>query len=148
MSPLITQLADAIVVALNGPEFAGVQLAAQRTYGKEVNVDAISETVALVVPAAREGERLTRGGIFSDAYRIDVGIGKKLSGTEAEMVADMDQHMAIAEAVFAFLRDQPIEAGGVRLVCVASAHEPVFNQANFVERKEFQTVMSFTYRAA
>lgn len=145
MSAKIVQLRDAVVAAINAQEFAGMQPSAEGTYGSQIDLEAIESLVVRVAMGALESERVTRLN-WVERPRLDIGVGKKLTGTEAEKTDQANTLIEFCESMKAFIRDQAIQGDDFKAVCVGVATETLFDPAVFVQRGEFQSVLSLTYQ--
>jgi hypothetical protein len=134
----ITDIADAVVVALNGQTFSQPFTAA-RAYRAAFDLQEMKDLHVTVVPKGMELVTAGRGVAQSD-LQIDIGVQKKLAtGNDAEIDALMDLVQEIAEFIRA--TRQFGEA-----VWVKTENTPIYSQEHLGELRQFTSVLTLTLR--
>lgn len=146
MSAKIIQLRDAVIGAINGREFAGIQPESQASFGSQIDLyKNVGLVVRVVTGALTDHERETRAS-FVSAPRIDIGIGKKLATTaEADRIAEVDALLSFVEEMHEFLADATLQLETKRAICEVAEIDPLFSP-DWFQKGEFLSVLSLTYR--
>jgi len=135
---LITDIADAIVAALNGQTLSQ-PVTAVRAYRAAFDLQEIKDLHVTVVPKGVELTTAGRGLAQTDV-QIDIGVQKKLaSGDDAEI----DELMGLVQEIAEFIRATR-QFGNA--VWVKSENTPIYSQEHLGELRQFTSVLTLTLR--
>jgi len=135
---LIADIAEAVVVALNGHTFSQPFTAA-RAYRPVFDLKDLTDLHVTVVPKGMELTTAGRGLAQSD-LEIDIGVQKKLaSGDNAEIDALVGLVQEIAEFVRATGRFGDA-------TWVKTENTPIYSQEHLGELRQFTSVLTLTLR--
>ncbi len=135
---LISDIADAIVAALNGQTFSQ-PVTAERAYRAAFDLQEMKDLHVTVVPKGAELTTAGRGLAQSDV-QIDIGVQKKLAtGDDAEI----DELMGLVQEIAEFV-------GATRqfgeAVWVKTENTPIYSQEHLGELRQFTSVLTLTVR--
>ncbi len=134
----ITDIADAVVAALNGQTFSQ-PVAAERAYRAAFDLQEMKDLHVTVVPKGVELVTAGRGLAQSDV-QIDIGVQKKLgTGDDAEI----DELMGLVQEITEFVRATR-QFGDA--VWVKSENTPIYSQEHLGELRQFTSVLTLTLR--
>ncbi len=134
----ITDIADAVVAAMNGHTFSHAFTAA-RAYRPVFELQDMKDLRVTVVPKAVELTTAGRGLAQSDV-QIDIGVQKKLADADdAEIDALMDLVQEIADFIRATGR-----FGDAAWMKTDNA--PIYSQEHLGELRQFTSVLTLTLR--
>jgi hypothetical protein len=134
----ITDIADAVVAALNGQTFSQ-PVTAVRAYRAAFDLQDMKDLHVTVVPKGVELVTAGRGVAQSDV-QIDIGVQKKLAtGDDAEI----DELMALVQEIAEFIRATR-QFGDA--VWVKSENSPIYSQEHLGELRQFTSVLMLTLR--
>lgn len=135
---LITDIADAVVDALNGQTFSQ-PVTAVRAYRAAFDLQEMKDLHVTVVPKGLELITAGRGVAQSDV-QIDIGVQKKLAtGDDAEI----DELMGLVQEIAEFIRTtrQFGDAAWVK-----TENTPIYSQEHLGELRQFTSVLTLTLR--
>jgi hypothetical protein len=135
---LISDIADAVVAALNGRTFSQ-PVTAERAYRAAFDLQEMKDLHVTVVPKGVELTTAGRGLAQSD-MQIDIGVQKKLAtGDDAEI----DELMGLVQEIAEFIRAmrQFGDAGWVK-----TENTPIYSQEHLGELRQFTSVLTLTLR--
>jgi len=134
----ITDIADAVVAALNGQTFSE-PVTAVRAYRAVFDLQEMKDLHVTVVPKGVELTTAGRGVAQSDV-QIDVGVQKKLAtGDDAEI----DELMGLVQEIAEFIRATR-QFGDA--VWVKTENTPIYSQEHLGELRQFTSVLTLTLR--
>ena len=134
----ITDIADAVVTALNGQTF-GQPVTAIRAYRAAFDLQEMKDLHVTVVPKGVELVTAGRGVEQSDV-QIDIGVQKKLATSED---AEIDALMGLVQEIAEFVRATR-QFGAA--VWVKSENTPIYSQEHLGELRQFTSVLTLTLR--
>jgi len=137
MAP-ITDIADAVVTALNGQSFSQPFTAA-RAYLPAFDLREMKDLHVTVVPKGVELTTAGRGLAQSDV-QIDIGVQQKLATSDE---AEIDALMGLVQEIAEFVRAtrQFGEA-----VWVKTENTPIYSPEHLGELRQFTSVLTLTLR--
>lgn len=130
---VVTDIADAMVVALNGASFTQA-FTAVRSFRPRYTMPELATLRVTVVPKSRTQEQLTRTSNRED-IEIDVGIQKQV-GADDSAIADL---LDLADEIIDFVDRN--EIGGAKWLGVTN--DPVYDPVRINEDNVFFTVLTF-----
>jgi hypothetical protein len=134
----ITDIADAVVAALNGQTFSQPFTAA-RAYRAAFDLQEMKDLRVTVVPKGLELTTAGRGVAQSDV-QIDIGVQKKLTtGDDVEI----DELMGLVQEIVEFVRATR-QFGDA--VWVKTENTPIYSQEHLGELRQFTSVLTLTLR--
>jgi len=134
----ITDIADAIVAALNAQTFSQ-PVTAVRAYRAAFDLQEMKDLHVTVVPKGLELITAGRGVAQSDV-QIDIGVQKKLAtGDDAEI----DELMGLVQEIAEFVRTTR-QFGDA--VWVKTENTPIYSQEHLGELRQFTSVLTLTLR--
>lgn len=139
-APIIT-LADAVVAALNAATLS-VTFTATRVYVPKFDVAASEDLQIRVVPASDPRTAETGATDVSEMV-VHIGVFKRLTGTVAGEVAEVDALMALCEELRAVVNRQRL-TGAEGSICTKIAQEPIYFVEG-IETRVFLTVLACTF---
>ena len=131
--PVVTDIADAVVDALNGYSFSET-FTAVRSFRPRYDLTELATLLVTVVPKSRTQEQLTRTSNRED-IEIDVGIQKQVS-TDDGAVEDL---MELADEIVDFMDRN--EVGGAKWM--GMTNDPIYDPTYLTEKNVFFTVLTF-----
>lgn len=131
--PVVTDIADAVVDALNGYSFSET-FTAVRSFRPRYDLTELATLRVTVVPKSRTQEQLTRTSNRED-IEIDVGIQKQVS-TDDGAVEDL---MELADEIVDFMDRN--EVGGAKWM--GMTNDPIYDPTYLTEKNVFFTVLTF-----
>ena len=134
----ITDIADAVVAALNGHTFSQV-LTVARAYRPVFELQDMKDLRVTVVPKAVELTTAGRGLAQSDV-QIDIGVQKKLADTDD---AEIDALMGLVQEIADFIRATG-RFGDAAWIKTDNA--PIYSQEHLGELRQFTSVLTLTLR--
>lgn len=135
---LISDIADALVTALNGQTFSQPVTAA-RAYRAAFDLQEMKDLRVTVVPKGLELITAGRGMAQSDV-QIDIGVQKKLAtGDDAEI----DELMGLVQEIAEFIRTTR-QFGDA--VWVKTENTPIYSQEHLGELRQFTSVLTLTLK--
>lgn len=134
----ITDIADAVVAALNGHTFSQT-LTAARAYCPVFELQDMKDLRVTVVPKAVELTTAGRGLAQSDV-QIDIGVQKKLADTDD---AEIDALMGLVQEIADFIRATG-RFGDAAWIKTDNA--PIYSQEHLGELRQFTSVLTLTLR--
>ena len=134
----ITDIADAVVAALNGQTFSQ-PVTAERAYRAAFDLQEMKDLRVTVVPKGLELTTAGRGVAQSDV-QIDIGVQRKLA-TAAD--AEIDELMALVEEIAEFVRTTR-QFGYA--TWVKTENTPIYSQEHLGELRQFTSVLTLTLR--
>jgi len=134
----ITDIADAVVAALNG-QTSSQAFTAARAYRASFDLQEMKDLHVTVVP--KGVELITSGrGVAQSDVQIDIGVQKKLAtGDDAEI----DELMGLVQEIAEFIRATR-QFGDA--VWVKSENTPIYSQEHLGELRQFTSVLTLTLR--
>ena len=143
MAAKVLEIADALVIAINGATFSAPysSITASREYEPQVDLADLLNTLKVhVVPAAEIPEAAARSMVHTQRdYDLDIGIMRKPDPMTA---AALDQLVLLAQEVMDFLR--PLTLSGAR--CTAVRAEPLWVTEHIKNRRQFTSVLRARFR--
>lgn len=140
MVSTVVQVADAVVVSLNGATFSQ-PVAAERKYLPAVDLAELAALHVTVVPRAVAITTATRDSSYFDCT-IDVGIQQKVN---PDQIAELDALVNLAEEIVDHLRMRALDSlPGAAWLSIT--HEPVFAPEHLDQERALTSVVSVTYR--
>lgn len=142
MSVKILQLADAITTALNAATLSQT-FTAERKYVPKFDLHTSDAVQVAVVPKADSREP---GGQSQDAAEltIDIGVMKKLQGTIADEVAEVDAMLELCDEIRATVnRKRLVDLDSA--ICVAIVQDPIYSIEEVDDKRTFLTVLTTTW---
>jgi hypothetical protein len=134
----ITDIADAVVAALNGQTFSQ-PVTAERAYRAAFDLQEMKDLRVTVVPKGLELITAGRGVAQSDV-QIDIGVQKKLTtGDDVEI----DELMGLVQEIVEFVRATR-QFGDA--VWVKTENTPIYSQEHLGELRQFTSVLTLTLR--
>ena len=141
---LITDIADAVVAALNEGSFA-LSFTAVRTYMPQEDLVDMSTLHVTVVPTTTRSKLVTRTATERE-FIIDVGVQQKCDVDDDDVT---DPLVTLCEAIETLLLGKMLTAGSKKAVCVA-VNDPAGREACFYPHlntlRQFTSVSHFTYK--
>jgi hypothetical protein len=139
---LITDIADAVVDALNGaPEGTfGQEFQAIRRNEPTFDLEKLADLVVCVAPKSISETPASRSSFQTD-YGIDVGVLKR--------VADQDEQdglLTFMDELRRFFRAFRPSPEGLMAVCVKTDNEPPYWPQHLRELRQFTSVLTLTFR--
>lgn len=135
---LISDIADALVTALNGQTFSQPVTAA-RAYRAAFDLQEMKDLRVTVVPKGLELITAGRGMAQSDV-QIDIGVQKKLAtGDDAEI----DELMGLVQEIAELIRTTR-QFGDA--VWVKTENTPIYSQEHLGELRQFTSVLTLTLK--
>jgi len=135
---LISDIAEAVVAALNGQTFSQ-PFTAERAYRAAFDLQEMKDLHVTVVPKGLELITAGRGVAQSDV-QIDIGVQKKLAtGDDAEI----DELMGLVQEIVEFVRATR-QFGDA--VWVKTENTPIYSQEHLGELRQFTSVLTLTLR--
>jgi len=135
---IIADIADAVVVALNGHSFSET-FTAVRAYRPEYDLREMADLRVTVVPKAVEMTTAGRGLAQSD-IQLDLAVQKKLSSGDN---TEIDTLMGIVQEIAEFIR--AIGRFG-DAVWIRTENVPIYSQEHLGEMRLFTSVLTLTLR--
>jgi len=133
---MITELAQAVVVALNAETFA-LDFMAKRIVLPQTKLEDLDGLTVSVVPRSDELTSLTRG-LTAHEMKIDIAIQQRVSAVDNTTI---DPLIALAEEVRTFLNRQRIGDG----IWKRTQHEPIYLPDHLRQLRTFTSVITVTY---
>lgn len=134
----VTDIADAVVAAMNGHTFSQAFTAA-RAYRPVFELQDMKDLRVTVVPKAVELTTAGRGLAQSDV-QIDIGVQKKLADTDD---AEIDALMGLVQEIADFIRATG-RFGDAAWIKTDNA--PIYSQEHLGELRQFTSVLTLTLR--
>lgn len=136
----VTDIADAVVAALNAAEFA-LPFTAERRYRPVFGLAELETLRVSVVPASVEDDTATRGCTQEDP-QIDVGVQQKVADTENETLDPLED---LAEAIADHFRQQRLP-GHPTAICTKASRNPLYVPEHLDTKKVFLAIVRLTFR--
>jgi molybdate-binding protein len=140
-APIIT-LADAVVTALNAATLS-MTFTASRVYVPKFDVAASEDLQVRVVPASDPRTPETAATDVGELV-IHIGVFKRLTGTVAGEVAEIDALMDLCEELRAVVNRQRL-TGAEESICTKIAQEPIYSVEEIDAKRVFLTVLACTF---
>jgi len=137
---MITQVAEAVVAALNSATFSQ-PIAATRSYLPRVELTELKSLKVTVVPSSVSVVTLSRGQTQRDVA-IDVAVQKKLAH---EQNADLDPLLTLAEEIAEHFRDQRLDSFP-DAAWVKTEFKPIYAPEHIEQLRTFTSVLTLTFR--
>ena len=134
----ITDIADAVVAAMNGHTFSQAFTAA-RAYRPVFELQDMKDLRVTVVPKAVELTTAGRGLAQSDV-QIDIGVQKKLADTDD---AEIDALMGLVQEIADLIRATG-RFGDAAWIKTDNA--PIYSQEHLGDLRQFTSVLTLTLR--
>jgi len=134
----ITDIADAVVTALNGQSFSQ-SFTAARAYRPSFDLQEMKDLHVTVVPKGIELITAGRNLPQSDVL-IDIGVQKKLAESDE---TEIDALMGLVQEIVEFIRDTK-KFGGASWV--KTENVPIYSQEHLSELRQFTSVLTLTLR--
>ena len=143
---VIVDIAEAVKTELNAAADGtfGADFTAERGYVPQFELKELEDLKVIVVPRAREDAAEGRN-VAREDVRIDIGVLKKLSGTEAEMIAAADTLTTVVEQIIEFFRHRRLTEYAAA-AWIATANDPIYSPEHWREQRQFTSVVTLTYR--
>ncbi len=138
--PLITQVAEAVVAALNAAAFSQ-PIAAARSYLPRVELADLKTLKVTVVPSSVSVVTASRGQTQRDVA-IDVAVQKKLA---REQNADLDPLLILAEEIAEHFRGKRLDSFP-DAVWVKTEFKPIYAPEHIEQLRTFTSVVTLTFR--
>jgi hypothetical protein len=133
-------ISDAAVATINGA-FLGQPLNAERLFLPQFELQEMNVLRVVVVPKDEERRQITRASKQA-AYRVDVGVLKKLTSVDA---AEIDPLCALV-AQIAALFDGKRLAALPDAICTVAKTEPVYSTEHLDQLRQFTSVVVLTFK--
>ena len=137
--PVVVDVADAVVTALNAGSFSQ-PFTAERAYLPCYELDDIKQLRVTVVPKAIEIQVKDRG-TTQDDVAVDIAVQQKLSAADN---SEIDGLLTLVQEIADHLRFGQFAAIGA--VWVGTRNEPVFAQEHIDQFRVFTSLLTLTYR--
>ena len=138
----IIQIADALVVKLNGGTFSQ-SFTSIRTVLPNFDIKELGTLKVTVVPRSVDSSIITRVS-DQDDYIIDIGVQKKLTTAfETETVA----LIALVTEIKTFLRLGNLSIGSAVARWLNTKIDPIYSREHIAGDNVFTSIISVTYRA-
>jgi len=138
---LITEIADAVVAALNSGTFSQ-PFTAQRLYVPNFDLKDMKDLHVSVVPRGVELSTASRSLLQHDV-QIDVAVQKKLPADTAGDMAVTDELMGLTQEIADFLRNVG-NFGDAQWV--KTENKPVYSSEHLEQLRQFSSVLILTLR--
>lgn len=138
--PLITQVAEAVVAALNAATFSQ-PIAAARSYLPRVELADLKTLKVTVVPSSVSIITASRGQTQRDVA-IDVAVQKKLAH---EQNADLDPLLTLAEEIAEHFRGKRLDSFP-DAAWVKTEFKPIYAPEHIEQLRTFTSVLTLTFR--
>ncbi|MDO8302878.1 MAG: hypothetical protein Q7T18_06540 [Sedimentisphaerales bacterium] len=139
----IIQIADAVVVKLNGGTFSQ-SFTSTRTVVPNFDIKELGTLKVTVVPRSVESSILTRVS-DQDDFVIDIGVQKKLTTAfETETVA----LIGLVSELKTFLRLGNLSIGSAVVRWLSTKIDPIYSREHIAGDNVFTSVIAVTYRMA
>lgn len=138
--PLITQVAEAVVAALNAATFSQ-PIAAARSYLPRVELADLKTLKVTVVPSSVSIVTASRGQTQRDVA-IDVAVQKKLAN---EQNADLDPLLTLAEEIAEHFRGKRLDSFP-DAAWVKTEFKPIYAPEHIEQLRTFTSVLTLTFR--
>lgn len=141
---LITDIADAVVTALNAGTFA-LEFTAVRTLVPQVKLEDMSTLHVKVVPTTTRSRLVTRTATERE-FIIDVGVQQKCDVDDDDVT---DPLVTLCEAIEALLFGKVLTAGSKKAICIAvndPAGRDAADYSHASTLRQFTSVSHFTYK--
>lgn len=138
--PLITQIAEAVVAALNAATFSQ-SITAMRSYLPRVELADLKTLKVTVVPSSVSVVTASRGQTQRDVA-IDVAVQKKLANEEN---SDLDPLLTLAEEIAEHFRGKRLDSFP-DAAWVKTEFKPIYAPEHIEQLRTFTSVMTFTFR--
>jgi len=135
---LISDIAEAVVAALNGQTFSQ-PVTAERAYRAAFDLQEMQDLHVTVVPKGLELTTTGRGLAQSDV-QIDIGVQKKLAGGDD---AEVDSLVGLVQEIVEFIRATR-QFGDA--VWVKTENTPIYSPEHLGELRQFTSVLTLTLR--
>jgi hypothetical protein len=136
-------LCAAVVGAVNALDLSQ-EFTAERCYQPIYDISKTSDLKVSVAPRSITLEQISRGGLSSNDYGVDVGVQKKLDKRDNDSV---DPFAAFTEELLAALADvKKLESDDQQFALLLIENEPIYDPDRLVNDLVFQSVVSLTYR--
>lgn len=145
MAATITDIADAVVAALNVANRFGLPVEAERSYVPLHELRDLAELKVSVVGRGYTSARSDRGSWLRE-YRVDVGFQQRVGDAAAD---EIDPLVELVEQVANWFEDnankRPL-SDMPRLVVAAVDVDPAFDPAHVDEHRTFTSLLTLTFR--
>lgn len=138
--PLITQVAEAVVAALNAATFSQ-PITVARSYLPRVELADLKTLKVTVVPSSVTVAAASRSQTQRDVA-IDVAVQKKL-GQEQNL--SLDPLLALAEEIAEHFRAKRLDSFPGAL-CVKTEFKPIYAPEHIEQLRTFTSVLTLTFR--
>ncbi len=138
--PLITQVAEAVVAALNAATFSQ-PITAARSYLPRVELADLKTLKVTVVPSSVSIVTASRGQTQRDVA-IDVAVQKKLAH---EQNADLDPLLTLAEEIAEHFRGKRLDSFP-DAAWVKTEFKPIYAPEHIEQLRTFTSVLTLTFR--
>ena len=138
----IIQIADAVVVELNGGTFSA-PINPMRMILPNFDLKELADLKVTIVPKSVDSSLLTRAS-DQDDFVIDIGVQKKLTENfEAETVSLISFVTEIKD----FLRKKNLQIGSKFAMWINTKIDPIYSREHIAGDNVFTSIISVTYRA-
>jgi hypothetical protein len=138
--PLVTDIADAVVAALNAATFS-LPLTAERHYVPRFDLADMQTLHVSVVPKERTDQLAARGGAQQDVA-VDIAVQQKLASDD---LADIDPLLALAEEIGGHFRGKRLDSFP-EAIWVKTEHRPIYAPEHLEQLRQFTSVLTLTFR--
>jgi len=136
----VVDVAQAVTDELNGESFSQA-FTATRQYLPVFDLQEMAALHVTVVPKSVETTSFDRGRYVHD-ITVDVAVQKKLTGDDT---TDVDPLMALVQEIAEHFQEARLLAA-VQAVLVRVENAPVYAQEHMHEKRQFTSLLSFTFR--
>lgn len=138
----ILDIADAVVTSLNAADFSK-DFTATRSYLQKFDLEDMDTLRVTVVGKGMEVAAADRNERVYD-YTVDVAVQQRFD--EADANSDLDLLMDLVEEIEGHLTGVNLTAGSDTARWIGTENGPIYAQKHMSERRQFTSVLSFTYR--
>ena len=137
---VIIQIADAVAAALEAATFA-VACDVERAYVPVHDIKDLVQLILTVVPTAESSTPLTRGGIRTYDYVIDIGVQRKAPSTSDAF----DPLILVGQQIGNLFRGRRL-ANYPQALCITPENAPIFSPAHADQEGVFAALVVLTFR--
>lgn len=141
MAAVMVQIADALVEALNLPEFSE-DFTAVRRYRPIYKLSELETLRVTVVPHGIALERASRSNHQTD-YQLDIGVQQRVGVEDAAEEAS-DELMALVEEIADFCISLSLQEP--HAICTAVVNDPIYAPDHLEDLHCFTSVLTLTFR--
>ena len=141
MASSLLPIADAVVATINGASL-GQPVDAERLFLPQFELQEMSVLRVVVVPKDEDRKPITRTAKQA-TYRVDVGVLKKVTSTDA---AEIDPLCALVTSIAALFDGKRL-ATVPDAICTVAKTEPVYSAEHLDQLRQFTSVIVLTFRS-